>query len=97
MDVRADIYSLGATLYHMLTGQVPFHGNSPMDVMIKHRVEDALPAHVANPSVSLAASSVVAKMMQKKPEDRYQTPMELLDDLIEVYHGRNPDHAELLG
>lgn len=96
LDIRSDIYSLGVTLYHMVIGHPPFDGKSIIDILVKHRTEEPIPAHVANRNVSVGTSSVISKMMQKDPGNRYQDAQQLLDDLIEVYHGKKPDHAPML-
>jgi len=77
----ADIYSLGATLYHMVTGSVPFEGKNPSDVMHKHlKAELVAPDHV-NPKLSAAISQIIEMMMAKDPKARYQTCKDLLTDL----------------
>src|SRR5205814_4674493 len=63
VDIRSDIYSLGASLYHMLTGVPPFEGQSPMVLMTKHLTEDPVPPKKRNADVSKATSDLVLKMM----------------------------------
>ena len=89
-DVRSDIYSLGCSLYEMLTCKVPFEGKSSMMVMLNHT---QLP--VPNPrdlvsEIPVPLSKVCMKMMAKEPVDRYQTPDELLQDLTLINAGYNP-------
>lgn len=90
VDIRSDIYSLGATLFHMLTGSTPFEGQSPMVLMTKHLTEDPESPRRVNSNVSRAASDLVLRMMEKDKEDRHQTPVELIDDLERVLAGKKP-------
>ena len=89
----ADIYSLGATLYHMVTGNVPFDGKNPSAVMHKHlKAELVAPDHV-NPKLSAGISEVIEMMMAKDPRDRYQSCKDLLVDLRAVRKGEQPPIA----
>jgi serine/threonine-protein kinase len=88
VDIRSDIYSLGASLYHMLTGTPPFDGDSPMVLMTKHLTEDPIPPKRRNPEVSKAASDLVLQMMSKAKEDRQQSPTDVLEDLQRVLAGK---------
>jgi serine/threonine-protein kinase len=80
VDVRSDLYSLGATLYHMLTGRTPFLGNARM-VMVQHLSDEPPPIRDLEPEVSEELAAVVKKLMRKDPERRYQTPGHLLEAL----------------
>lgn len=91
VDTRADIYSLGASFYHMVVGDVPFPGQSAADVISKHLTEPVTPPRARNPLVSPAVEWVIVKMMQKTREDRYQTPSELLRDLEAIAAGGLPE------
>ncbi|TVR98909.1 MAG: serine/threonine protein kinase [Phycisphaerales bacterium] len=94
----ADIYSLGATLYHMLTGNVPFDGKNPSSVMHKHLKSELVPPDHVNPKLSAGISEVIEMMMAKNPADRYQNCRDLLIDLRAVRDGEHPPlaHKETL-
>jgi serine/threonine protein kinase len=80
-DIRSDIYSLGCTLYHMLAGIPPFSEGGLGERVLKHLQEDPPDVRQLNPQVSDAMWALLLRMLAKKPEDRYQTPAELLDAL----------------
>ena len=77
VDVRADIYSLGATAYFLVTGQPPFGGDKIAQKLIAHQVKPLRPVHEIRPDVPLALSEVISKMLAKKVGERYQTPEDL--------------------
>ena len=78
VDCRSDMYALGATFYHAVTGQLPFSGKTRVEVLFKHASMDAPPPHLLVPEVDPAASAVIARMMAKKREDRYADYRELI-------------------
>jgi len=90
IDGRADIYALGATFYHMVTGRVPFEAANPSDVMRKHLKEPLIPPDHINTSLSAGVSEVIETMMAKNKADRYQNIDELLKDLNSVKNGEVP-------
>lgn len=92
VDIRADIYGLGATLYHMVTGKVPYPGETPADVMKKHADPGVLlipPDHV-NTTLSSGLGEVVETMMAKDRAKRYQTPDDVILDLNCLLAGETP-------
>ncbi|MCX6909320.1 MAG: serine/threonine-protein kinase, partial [Verrucomicrobia bacterium] len=90
VDTRADIYSLGASLYFLLTGKPPFQADSSMAVMYMH-VNDPLPdPRKLNPSLSDGVARILKKMTAKEPADRYPDMLELYNDLERVYQGLAP-------
>lgn len=90
VDVRSDIYSLGATLFHLATGRLPFPGDNSVVVMTRHLTEQVQPPEEVEPSVSKGLSRLIVKMMAKNPKDRHQTAEELFEDLEMVERGEVP-------
>ncbi len=90
MDVRGDIYSLGATLFHALTGNFPFEGDSAAEIARKHLNAPVPDPCEMVPSIPKSAGYVVKRMMAKRLEDRYEDAEELVVDIGYVLRGQNP-------
>jgi serine/threonine-protein kinase len=95
----ADIYSLGATLYHMVTGQVPFDGKDPAEVMHQHLKSELRHPDQINPKLSAGVCEVIEMMMAKDARRRYQTCKDVLVDLRAVREGKQPPiaHKDVVG
>ena len=89
VDERSDLYSLGIMLYEMATKRVPFDGDSPVAVAMKHLKEEVILPSAINEDISYGLESVIMKSIQKAPDKRYQSAIELIEDLEDVLI--NPD------
>ena len=87
LDARADIYSLGATLYHMVMGQVPFSGGDSLEVMAKQVMEALNSTEIKNRRFSKHLHYFIERMMTKDKALRYQTPGELIEDIKSQMEG----------
>jgi len=76
-DIRADLYSLGCTLFQRLTGKVPYPGGTLTEKLLKHQMDPPPRVQVLRPDVPLDLAAVVLRLMAKKPAERYGTPAEL--------------------
>ncbi|MBL8878812.1 MAG: serine/threonine protein kinase [Phycisphaerales bacterium] len=93
IDIRCDIYSLGGTLYHMVTGRVPFEGPTPSAVMHKHLREPLVPPDHISTKLSSGFASMIEMMMAKNRDDRYASCREVLADLELLARGQPPKYA----
>jgi serine/threonine protein kinase len=90
IDGRADIYGLGATFYHLVTGRVPYMAEDPVEVMRKHLRDQLIPPDHINTTLSAGVSEMIEVMMAKNKMDRYDNVDELLEDLKAVRAGQAP-------
>ncbi|XZO00574.1 MAG: protein kinase domain-containing protein [Microcoleus sp.] len=81
LDYRTDFYSLGITLYEMLTGKLPFTSSDPLEIVYNHIAIQATSPHQINPEIPPAISEIIMKLISKNAESRYQSAAGLLADL----------------
>jgi predicted ATPase/signal transduction histidine kinase len=81
IDYRTDFYSFGVTLYELLTGQLPFLSNDPLELIHCHIAQLPVPPHQINSNIPESVSKIVLKLLSKQAEDRYQSPFGIKSDL----------------
>ncbi len=92
-DQRSDLYSLGATLYHMLSGQRPFNEKTTRSFIMKILNSMPNPVRTLNPQVPKPLEDIIHRAMSKKPEDRYQTPKDMETELRTLFQQLAAQHA----
>lgn len=80
-DDKSDIYSLGIVMYEMVTGKLPYQGESPITVALKHVQEDIIPPRQINENIPIGFEELILKAVQKRQADRYKNIKELIEDL----------------
>lgn len=96
LDVRSDIYSLGATFYYALTGSVLFPDATMTQKLIFHRLREPRPLMQLRPELPPGLVAVIEQMLAKAPENRYQTPAEIMEDLRPLQMtASHPQHSQL--
>lgn len=94
VDHRADIYSLGATFYHMVTGRVPFEGPTPQVVMQKHLKDALTPPDHLNTKLTAGCAAMIEMMMNKNVRERYPSCREIIHDLDLLARSHPPHYAQ---
>lgn len=81
VDFRSDIYSLGCTMYEMITGDIPFPGDNPVSIIVSHLRENIKKPSEVNKNIYKSLEKIILKCTQMLPKDRYQSMNELITDL----------------
>src|SRR5262249_1762385 len=89
LDGRSDLYSLGCTMYHLISGQLPFKGESSMDCIVGRITGKAIPISEARPGLPPRLVQAIEKLMATNPDDRYQTADEAAAALRSLLKSKN--------
>lgn len=81
VDIRADLYSLGCSYYYLLVGRPPFSGGNDVQKILRHQTERPVPIEELRPHLPTSVTAIINRLLQKRPEDRYEMPQDLADDL----------------
>lgn len=81
VDFRSDIYSFGCTMYEMITGEVPFEGDAPLDIIVSHLRNNLKAPHLKNPNIYASLEKIILKAARMVPRERYQSMEEMIHDL----------------
>jgi len=97
VDVRSDLYSLGASVYHLLAGQPPFSGPTSLAVALAHQREQPMPLAAFRPELPAGLGRIVEQLLAKRPEDRCESPTELLQavEAVEMAISTGSRHGRL--
>jgi serine/threonine protein kinase len=95
VTARTDVYSLGATLFHLVTSKIPYDGSSPAVIMAMHLNNPVPEPSKINPALDRDICNIIKKMMAKKPDDRYQT-MDEVDQVLAEYLSRGSHPTQIL-
>ncbi|WP_312203104.1 Stk1 family PASTA domain-containing Ser/Thr kinase [Anaerospora hongkongensis] len=96
VGAKSDIYSLGVVMYEMLTGTVPFNGETPISIALKHLQEEPRPLRESNPDVPPLVEAIALKAMAKEPDQRFSDISEMITDLRLAQNYLRDDHTRRL-